>query len=78
MDTQGKRTKSDFEKEYREIVEWERAETNRILDELEARGMQLGMDGGKEYYWPVRQKAIAQIKDLQARYQKWLEESENK
>ena len=78
MDTQEKRTKSDFEKEYKEIIKWDRAETKRILDELKAKGVPLGLDGGKEYYWHIRQKAIARVKDLQARYQKWLEESENK
>ena len=78
MDTQEKRTKSDFEKEYREIVEWDRTERNKIVDELKAKGVPIGLDGVQEYYWPIRQKVIAQIKDLQARYQKWLEESENK
>ena len=60
--------KEQAEKEYRELLSWEREESNKVTERLKKEGKLVGLDTHQEEYAYIREIRNKKIKEIQEKY----------
>ena len=56
------------EKEYQDLMKWDREETEKVLNSLRESGESIGLDTHSEYFRPIREESLRRFKEIRRKY----------